>query len=238
MSQQDGRCASVSEAIFVEDRTGCASTAGGTAGTPDMPFCTVQPAVVSLGNGKRLIVVRGAVQAANYTIQTNAGSPQISIVGQQSAAIVGGLYSALVVDTSDVYVRDISLRVSSPAGVIARNGAILRLDHTVVENNPGGGILVDGANFEIRNTRVANNGPGDIGGFPWGGIRVQNVPAQGPGLLHLVTVEDNNQVGISCSDAVSNDGVLASGNAGGIQASQTCQITLCSPAGPTCGAPQ
>jgi hypothetical protein len=194
----------------------------------------MQPVAVALTTAKRLIVVRGAVQAANYTIQANSGSPQITLVGQTTGSIVGGLYSALVVDSADVYVRDIALRVSSPVGVVAQNGATLRMSHVTVENNTGGGILVDGAGFEIRNTQITSNGPGDIGGFPWGGIRVQNI--QGPSLLELVTVQDNNQVGISCSAAITGNGVFASGNAGGVQASPTCQVTLCSPAGPGCGA--
>ena len=184
----------MAETIFVQNTTGCANAAGGDAGSPTLPFCTMQPAVIGLTAGKRVVIVRGAVQAANYTIQTGAGAQQITLIGQQSAAIVGGLYSALVVDAADLYARDIALRVSSPAGVIARNGAILRLSHSTVESNTGGGILVDGAGFEIRNTRVTDNGPGDIGGFPWGGIRVQNF--QGPSLLELVTVDSNKQVGI------------------------------------------
>jgi hypothetical protein len=199
-----------------------------------MPFCTMQPAVIALTTAKRLIVVRGAVQAANYTIQTNGGSPQITLIGQATGSIVGGLYSALVVDAADVYARDISLRVSATVGVVAQNAALLRLDHVSVDNNTGGGILVDGAGFEIRNSQITSNGPGDIGGFPWGGIRVQNI--QGPSLLELVTVQNNNQVGISCSAAVTGNGVLASGNAGGVDVSPTCQITPCSPASATCGA--
>jgi hypothetical protein len=234
MSHQDGRCATVAEAIFVQNSAGCVSAAGNSAGSSDMPFCTMQPAVVSLTDGRRLIVVRGAVQAANYTIQTTAGSPQITLIGQATGSIVGGLYSALVVDSADVYVRDIALRVSSPAGVVARNNAVLRMRHVAVENNTGGGILVDGAGFEIRNTQITNNGPGDIGGFPWGGIRAQNI--QGPALLDLVTVQNNNQVGISCSSAISGTGVLANNNAGGVDVSPTCLLSLCSPAGPTCGA--
>jgi hypothetical protein len=236
MSHQDGRCATAAETIFVQNSSGCATSTGGDAGSVDLPFCTMQPAVIGLAGGKRLILVRGAVQAANYTIQTGAGAPQVTLVGQQTGAIVGGLYSALVVDTADIYARDIALRVSSPAGVIARNGATLRLENARVEDNPGGGILVDGAGFEIRNSTINRNGPATTGPTTWGGILVQNLPAGAPRELDLVTIQNNNQVGIACASDIQGNGVLASDNAGGVQASPTCQLTLCSPAGPDCGA--
>jgi len=65
---------------------------------------------------------------------------------------------------------------------------------------------------------------------------VTNVPASGPANLELVTIQNNNPVGLSCSDAVSATGVLATDNTS-INIATACRVTACSPAGPTCGAP-
>jgi hypothetical protein len=236
MSHQDGRCATAAETIFVQDTAGCASAAGGSAGSPDMPFCNVQPAVIALSSDRRVIIVRGTVQATNFVIQPGPGTAQISFVGQQAGAIAGGAFSALAIDGAAVFARDLTFKLSAAPAIVARNSSVLVLEHVLVDTNPGGGVLVDASAFEIRNTRVTSNGPGDIGGFPWGGIRAQNIPVQGPSLLQYVTVQNNNPIGISCSDRVMGTGVLASDNVGGVQASPACQLTLCSPAGPGCGA--
>lgn len=238
MSHQDGHCATVAEAIFVQDRTGCASAVGGNAGSADMPFCTVQPAVIALNSDRRLIIIRGTVQATNFVIQPGSQAPQISFVGQQNGAIAGGAFSALAMDGAAVFARDLTFKLCAAPAIVARNSSALVLEHVLVDTNPGGGVLLDSSNFEIRNTKITSNGPGDIGGFSWGGIRAQNIPAQGPSLLEFVTVQNNNAIGVSCSDRVMGNGVLASDNVGGIQASPTCQLTPCSPAGPDCGAQQ
>ena len=115
MSHQDGRCAAAADAIYVQDQTGCASVAGTGAGSAEMPYCNMQPAVFALASSRRLIVVRGTVQASNYVIQAAPGSSQITIVGQQGASIAGGAYSALVIDGADIYARDIGFKVSPPA---------------------------------------------------------------------------------------------------------------------------
>jgi hypothetical protein len=236
MSHQDGRCATVAETIFVENMAGCASTAGAAAGSAAMPFCSLQPAVVALTGTRRLIVIRGTVQASNYVIQGNPGASEITLIGQGSATIGGGAYSGVIVDGADVFARDIAFNVSLSPGIIARNGALLHLTHVVVDNNPGGGVLVDGAGFVIQNSTITRNGPATTGPTTWGGILVQNLPAAAPSQLDSVTVQNNNQVGISCSAAITGNNVLANGNAGGVDVSPTCQITTCSPAGPTCGA--
>jgi hypothetical protein len=235
MSHQDGRCATASETIFVQNTSGCASATGGDAGSADMPFCTVQPAVIALTSGKDLIVVRGTVQAANYVVQGTPGTPQITIIGQESASLAGGASSALVIDGADVFVRDLAVELSAPPGIIARNAAVLRLDHVLVNNNPGGGIDVDHSAFEISNTTVTNNGPS--ADLSWGGIRIDTPPAGGPGQIQYSTIEDNNAPGLSCSGAVSAAAVLITGNMTG-NVGAPCLVTSCGTAGPTCGAQQ
>jgi hypothetical protein len=200
-----------------------------------MPFCTIQPAVIALSSDRHLIVIRGTVQATNFVIQPGAGASQISFIGQQGGAIAGGAFSALSVDGAAVFARDLTLKLCSAPAVVAKNAGVLTLQHVVVDNNPGGGVLVDGAGFEIRNSTITRNGPATTGPTTWGGVLVQNLPPT-PRLLDLVTVQNNNQVGIACSTDIQGNGVLASDNTGGVQASPTCQLTLCAPAGPGCGA--
>jgi hypothetical protein len=106
-----------------------------------------------------------------------------------------------------------------------------------VDSCKGGGILLDGAAFEIDNTTITNNGPGQQGATPWGGILVNSLPASGPANLDLVTIQNNNQIGLTCSGSISGVGVFASGDSGGVDVSQTCNVALCSPLGPACGAP-
>jgi hypothetical protein len=111
------------------------------------------------------------------------------------------------------------------------------MDRCVVANNAKGGILLDGATFEIANTTVKGNGPGDDAGTTWGGMRVKNLPASEPKLLTLVTVQDNNNTGISCAGTVAGTNVSASGNAGGVDITTgTCGFSSCGLPGPTCGA--
>jgi hypothetical protein len=110
------------------------------------------------------------------------------------------------------------------------------MDTCAVLNNPGGGILLNGAAFEIKNVSINGNGPGQTtGGNPWGGIRVDALPASGSTTLNLVTINSNNQIGLSCAGGITGTGVLATGSVGGIDVSNVCSVTACSSASTTCG---
>jgi hypothetical protein len=237
MSHQDGHCATGAETIFVEDRTGCAAAAGGNAGSADMPFCNVQPAVIALRSDRRVIVVRGTVQATNFVLQPGPGSTQITFVGQQGGAIAGGAFSALALDGAAVFARDLTFKLSAAPAVVARNASILSLQHVVVDNNPGGGVLVDGAGFDIQNTSITRNGPATTGPTTWGGVLVQNLSGVALHTIDLVTIQNNGGPGLACSDRIDGSGILASDNAAS-NIGTTCQVTPCSPAGPGCGAQQ
>jgi hypothetical protein len=101
----------------------------------------------------------------------------------------------------------------------------------------GGGIFVDAANFDIRNTTVMGNGPGDDMGASWGGLRLKNLTAVTRKTLELLTVMNNNQLGVSCAGSVDASGVSVSGSAGGVEISPSCGFGSCGPAvPPTCGA--
>jgi hypothetical protein len=189
---------------------------------------------VQLALGTRtVVVVRGSSLSANGAIGLSGGK-LVSIVGQNAGAITGTMAPALWI-SGDTYARDLKLS-SMTTAVQANSGATLRLNHVSVVNSPGGGILLDGAAFDIRNTIVTGNGPGMYGVAIWGGILINNPPAAGPSRLQFLTVQANNQVGIACSATVTGTGVLASGNAGGVNIATTCGFTSCSAASATCGA--
>jgi hypothetical protein len=235
MSHQDGRCASDSEVIYVENKGGCASSVlTPMAGSSGTPFCGPQIALDGLTPSRRVLVISGPVAGLQWNA---AGANPISLIGRASAAIVGGLQSGISFSgAGELFARDIVVRRSDAAGIAAQNGAVLRLEHVTVDSNGGGGILVDGAAFDIRNTTITANGPGQSGATAWGGMLATNVLASGPANLELVTIRNNNPVGLACSGPVSGTGVLATDNTS-INIATSCALTACTPAGPTCGAP-
>lgn len=235
MSHQDGRCATDSEIIYVENKGGCASsTLTPMAGTVSAPFCGPQLAFDALTPSRRVIVISGAVMGAVWA--PTGGAAPVTIVGRAAAVIAPGTAAGLRISgAAELYARDLIIRNSEGTGVIAEKGATLRLSHVTVDSNRGGGILVDGSAFDVRNSTITGNGPGQgAAGVVWGGIRIQSPGT--PAVLTLVTASNNQSAGVSCSDPITGDGVLAAGNAGGVQATSACALSLCSPAGPTCGA--
>ncbi len=256
----DGHCAADGEVIFVEFKSaGCP----GENGTAAMPFCTIAKAVMQLDAIKNVIVVRGAAddKLSLNTAGTSAtivGKPSAS---SAEASIPAGAGTAVTVTAGDIRIRDLTVKgatvagskgivvsgsstkltlsnvkVATPTGlgVQADMGAQLTMDGCRIENNSGGGILIDGAAFDIRNTIVASNGPATFGIATWGGVLVNN-PSASLKKLELLTVQNNNPVGVSCSAAVSGVGILASGNQGG-EINPTCGFSSCGAATATCGA--
>jgi hypothetical protein len=190
---------------------------------------------VQLALGTRtVVVVRSTSASANGAIGLSGGK-LVSIVGQNGGAITGTVAPALWI-SGDTYARDLKLSSMTTAVLASGSGATLRLNHVSVVNSPGGGILLDGAGFDIRNTIVTGNGPGISGATVWGGVLINNPPSAGPSRLQLLSVQSNNQVGIACSAPVTGTGVLASGNAGGVNIATTCGFTSCGAASATCGA--
>jgi hypothetical protein len=188
----------------------------------------------TISSTRSLVVARGQVIAANIPIAL-AGGKLVSIVGQNGGAIAGTMAPALWI-SGDTYARDLKLSSMTTAVLANSSGATLRLNHVSVVSSPGGGILIDGAGFDIRNTIVTGNGPGISGATVWGGILINNPPTAGPSRLQLLTVQSNNPVGVACSAIVTGSGVLASGNASGVNVATTCGFTSCGAASATCGA--
>jgi hypothetical protein len=188
---------------------------------------------------RRLVVIRGVVDELSWSLSGG----QVTLVGQPAGAVAGtiaaGASTGATVSGGDLYVRNLTVACVpdiSDRGIVAQSGATLRLNRVNVRNCAKGGIIVDGASFDIRNTTVTGCGGVDIGGFFWGGIRVQAFPQNGPSRFELVTVKDNKASGISCSGPVSATGVHASGNATA-DVSTSCGFSSCGAPGPNCGAP-
>ena len=249
MAHQNGHCATDAETIYVESKPspGCNNVLlQDTDGTAALPFCNIDLArrVLAIDSAqaqpRTLVRLRGTLNAATTPFTRTPARSEVSIVGQQGAVIAGGAQPGLDLQSGLFYVRGLKISPSASIGINAAPGAAdsltLRLSGVTVDSCQRGGILLAGAAFDIRNTVVTNNGPGDMMGTAWGGIRVSNPPPGGPTRLDLVTIENNKQVGLTCTAPITGNGVFAAGNSGGVEVSPTCNVTPCMPAGPTCGA--
>jgi hypothetical protein len=237
MNHQDGRCATPAETVWVENKNGCVATATGanaSIGTMAMPACSMQPLTQLIEMNRRLVVVRGLVQASSAAPPA-AGGGEISIVGQANAVVAGGASSGLQLSGAIAYVRSVAFKSSTLAGIRA-TASTLRLDGVLVENNTGGGIFLDTTRFSIVNTTVRGNGPGQEGTTTWGGVLINSLVQDGSKLLQRITVQNNTGTGISCIGGVQSMGVYASGNSP-LDVQNACGITACTTLGPTCGAP-
>jgi hypothetical protein len=231
----DGHCASDAETVYVQNSTDCSNTAAG--GTAAAPFCAAQAGIgAAKSSGKPLVVITGTLAALSTTLSLTA---PLTIVGKSSATLTpttGG--DGIDITSGTVYLRNLTVQgaASDGIGINATPGVTLHMTGCAVTDNPGGGILLNGAAFDIANTTVTGNGPGNFGGLTtWGGILVNAPPSAGPATLDLVTIQDNNAAGVSCSGAITGSGVLATGNLS-TQVTPSCSFTACTSASTTCGA--
>jgi len=238
MSHLDGHCASDDETIYVKNSAGCTMTAG-AGGTRDVPYCLSQDGInAAVMQGRALVIMRGPDTLTEWSV-TAAPTAPLTVVGQSAATVSPGARIGVHVSSGKVFVRQLTVSGGTNVGVVVDNSAELHMDRCAVMSNSKGGILLNGALFDIENTSITNNGPGTTGSTNWGGIFVNNPPAAGPKRLNLLTVQNNLQVGVTCSEdiAAMTTGVLASGNTGG-EVNQTCGFTSCGAPSATCGAPQ
>jgi hypothetical protein len=239
----DGHCATEAETVYV-GTSGCHDET--TAGTSSNPACSAQYGVSLATSTRPVVVIRGTLTAASTNV---AVSFPFTIVGKNAAvltAAAGG--NCVSITEGEVYLRNLTLQgnSSSTAGVgIGISAAppsgstvTLHMDTCAVINNKGGGILLNDAAFDIKNTTITGNGSSSTG---WGGISVQNPPSSGQTTINLVTIQDNQSLGLTCTGSIaSNDagsGVFATGNPGG-NIIGTCGVsaTACTTASTTCGA--
>jgi len=211
MWHDDGRCATAAETVTVVDTD-------------------LQGAVANaLAQNKALVLVPGLADEVVYS-----GNRKLAIVGKGAATINGGNKPGIHVTGGELFVRDLVVEGSRP-GVRATGGKVV-LESLRIRGNPGGGILIDNAGFEILNCDIRENGPGDLGGDVYfGGIRTQNLPIGQTKRIERVSLISNKAAGFSCTTAVEGSGIFVSGNAV-LDISNTCAVTACQVAGPTCGA--
>jgi len=213
MSHQDGRCASDGETVVVTSAASIPS---------------------SIPTGKRVVIIRGSVTGT--VAWTLSGSPQVTIIGQNTGVLTGnGGLATMRLTGGDFYVRDLSITGGAP-GIWASGGTILHLDHVDVSNNTNGGILLDGVGFDIKNTTVSGNGANTTFSSVFGGIRVQG--STSPKSISLVTVANNALTGITCDSSAAFSPtpttVRALTNVGGDVAN--CGFVSCGTPSASCGA--
>jgi hypothetical protein len=235
MAHQDGRCATTTETVYVQNVTGCVQNPQGTngEGSASNPLCSMEHVALFLSSVKDLIVVRGTVTGASTAFAQTA----VTLVGQQSALIGNTGVPAFAMAAGSFYIGSVTINAGGAPGIKATGGTIT-LDRVTVDGCPGGGILLDGAGFDLENTVVTRSGKATFNGLTtWGGILINNPPTSGPARLNLLTVQNNTGGGITCSTAITSAaGVLASNNTMGVDINDTCSFSSCQTASSTCGA--
>jgi hypothetical protein len=210
MAHDDGRCATVAETVFVQSVAGC-STMVGAGGTPAMPYCLAQDGITAAtAGGKPLVVMRGPIDRWSY-----AGTGTVTVVGQNGAKVVGAGVGVRV-SAGELYLRGLTISVSGATGtgIVAENGAVLRMNRCLVENNGAGGIAVNKAGFDIVNTIIAGNEPGETtpgSGLTFGGVYLDAAPGK-PQRFVNDTIVGNKAIGVYCAGAYPVTGLLANGN--------------------------
>jgi hypothetical protein len=243
----DGHCATDAETVYVQNVAGTCTDSGTGAGSAATPFCTARYAVTTAisTSGKDLVVMKGTV--ADFSIATP--SKALTVVGQTATITPGGAGAdGIDITSGTVYLRNLTVQGVTTAGsqtgvgINALPGSPVTLYVTgcTIKNNLGG-ILLNGAAFDIENTTVSNNAAGVLGAIRWGGILVNSPPTTGPAILNHVTIQNNAQVGLSCSAPITTSTtVLSSGNVNGSvdPADQIsgCGFTSCTASGTGCGA--
>jgi hypothetical protein len=210
LAHLDGRCATVDETVFVQQITNCSTTVG-AGGAPMMPYCLAQDGITSaVAGGKPLVVMRGPVDRWTFSSTTKP----LSVVGQMGAKVVGAGVGVRV-SAGDIYLRNLIVSVSGAigTGVVAENGAILRMNRCSVINNGAGGISVNNAGFDIVNTVIAGNDGGEsVPGTTFGGVYLSAAAGKPQRFLNN-TIVGNKAPGLYCTGTYPVKGLLANGNA-------------------------
>jgi hypothetical protein len=191
----------------------------------------MQPVTTYLSQARDLVIVSGTVSGATWSYNNNVPGGLLSIVGQAGAQIASSTSPGFSLQGGSVYLRAVKFSPSASIGIKSTGGTIT-LDGVTVDSCMGGGIFLSGTTFDIENTTVTNNGPGSQGTS--GGT---NISTAGTGSkLNLVTIKNNNQIGITCDGAIAATGVYVMSNTGGNIATD-CNFSSCPTVGTGCGAP-
>jgi hypothetical protein len=232
---KDGHCATASETIYVKNDTTVCNDApmfAANAGTSTQPFCGMPPVQTYLSPTRDLVIVSGTVSAPTWSYNDNVTGGLLSIVGQATAQIASSTSPGFSLQGGSVYIRAVRFSPSASIGIKSTGGS-LTLDGVTVDSCMGGGIFLSGTTFDIENTTVMNNGPGAQGTS--GGMNVTTIGAGSK--LNLVTIQNNNQIGITCDGPIAATGVYVMSNTGG-DIAKLCGFSSC-PSLTTsgCGAP-
>jgi hypothetical protein len=123
----------------------------------------------------------------------------------------------VTVSAGDIYLRGLTVSVSGQTGtgIVAENGAILRMNRCTVLNNGAGGISVNNAGFDIVNTVIAGNNGGETvpgSGITFGGAYLSAAAGKPQRFLNN-TIVGNQGIGVYCAAMYPVKGILANGNA-------------------------
>jgi hypothetical protein len=229
--QQDGRCATDAEAIYVQNSSGCS----GGAGTKESPYCQPQSAINAVTSSKRVIVMSGTAALASWSASLGSSAAPIYVIGKNNPTIsVSAADIGIHVISGSVYIRGLTVQGSGSnalnPGVVVESGAVLGLDRCMVMGNAGGVLASDGSGYDISNSVFAKNLSGSMGAAVFGGAYLGS---PGTGLSHRFwfnTIADNDQFGVACTTKTQTlDGCLLSGDAGGEVVNCTLAATTKSP---------
>ena len=191
----------------------------------------MQPVPTYLSPTRALVIVSGTVSGAGWSYNDNVTGGLLSIVGQSGAQIASSTSPGFSLQGGSVYIRAVKFSPSASIGIKSTGGS-LTLDGVTVDSCMGGGIFLSGTTFDIENTTVTNNGPGSQGTS--GGMNLTTIGAGSK--LNLVTIKNNNQIGITCDGKVAATGVYVMSNTGGDIAT-SCNFSSCLSLAAGCGAP-
>lgn len=200
MSHQDGRCASDSETIYIENKNGCAQAVEPSAGSLLRPYCSPKLASQALSLTRRVIVIRG-ITAGGFSWKANSFESQVTMVGQQQAAISPGVDIGVQVSVGDLVARDLTVRNGEDLGMSVDQGGVLRLGRVRIENNARGGLrVVGGSGYDVVNSTLLRNGGqrDPLVGF-FGGAFLEAPGLQKPRRFMFNTVFENRDKGIICT---------------------------------------
>jgi hypothetical protein len=204
MLHSGGRCATDAETIYVNNVGGCLSTGTSTSATP---FCQLQTGLNAVKADKRVIVVKGSSALLPFSADLGAGTPQVSIIGQNNPIILVGAASAgIELITGNLYLRGLTVQGAGNASAngfgiqVDSTASLIALDRCVVNGNRGGMLINDGPGFDIVNSIFSQNRAGSAGAALFGGVYLGNPSSTSA--IHRFwfnTVADNEQLGVTCS---------------------------------------
>jgi Right handed beta helix region len=215
MFHDGGRCATTEEAIHVQNGPGCSMTPG-VGGTAAMPFCFSQQGIDAVTEKKRVVVLHGPDALTNWTASP-VGAPvtvvgQGNAMGQGNATIAPGAFVGIRISGGEVYLRGLTVSGGTQVGIIAENGAVLRMDRCIVTGNRGG-VLVLNADFDISNTVIAANKGAVVPNTAtsYGGVFLKSALGKTT-VFRNNTIVDNEVIGLVCAESYPIKSLLVAGN--------------------------